>query len=128
MYNDGTKKTVSYPKYLVEISQDRYLNDDETVDHIDSNFLNNDLSNLRVLSRKQHCENDVYRNKPTVVKCQWCNKEFTIDKNISHRNIRNSGYFCSRRCVGLYGKAIQENITYKSYVESIQPEKFRLRD
>ena len=38
--------TLSYPKYLIEVHLDRYLEKEETVDHIDGNFLNNVISNL----------------------------------------------------------------------------------
>ena len=49
-FKDGSKKTVSYPKYIMEIHLGRYLTIDETVDHIDCDPLNNDLTNTR-----NHC-------------------------------------------------------------------------
>ena len=44
-------KTISYPKYLVECQLQRYLTKNETVYHIDGDFTNNDLTNLRVVDR-----------------------------------------------------------------------------
>lgn len=77
-FNDGHRKTVSYPKYLMEIHLNRYLLEEETVDHIDKNPLNNDITNLRVLLRREHSANDVLRNKDVSVHCTYCGKEFTI--------------------------------------------------
>lgn len=51
---DGVKSTISYPKFLVESYLGRKLSDQETIDHIDGNFLNNDFKNLRIVERKQH--------------------------------------------------------------------------
>ena len=123
VFQDGKKKTVSYPKYLMEVHLGRYLTSDETVDHIDGNFLNNDLSNLQVIDRRLHAQMDVRRNVDVVVSCRYCGKSFTIagstlsDRNRSDR--KQSGYFCSRRCSGLYGKAIQEGRMERTIVDRI---------
>ena len=61
VFNDKTIKSMSYPKYLMEVHLDRYLTENETVDYIDGNPLNNNINNLRVLDRREHCINDVYR-------------------------------------------------------------------
>lgn len=125
-------KTISYPKYLMESYLNRYLTDDETVDHIDGNPLNNDIDNLRVLSRKEHCYNDVLRNKDVIVKCTFCGKEFIIKgNNIRYHNRKDkhqSGYFCSRQCSGKYGKAIQTNEISHKKVESVNIEKFKYHE
>jgi hypothetical protein len=55
--------------------------------------LNNNLSNLRLLDRKEHCKNDVIRNKDITAICAYCGKEFvgTIDTK-----------FCSNACKSAY--------------------------
>ena len=127
-FNDGHHKTVSYPKYLMEIHLNRYLSEEETVDHIDKNPLNNDITNLRVLLRREHSANDVLRNKDISVHCTYCGKEFTIPGNkLSNRNRKDrhqAGYFCSRECSGKYGKEIQTHKRNSVTVEKIVAEKY----
>ena len=110
-FPNGNKQSKSYPKYLMEVQENRFLEENETVDHIDGNPLNNDLSNLQILDRKVHCSVDVLRNKDIIVKCTYCQKEFTIPgSEINNRNRQDrhsSGYFCSRSCSGKYGQEIQ---------------------
>ncbi len=132
VFLDGTKKTVSYPKYLMELHLNRYLLDNETVDHIDGNFLNNDISNLQVLDRKEHCTIDVIRNLDIEVNCAFCNNTFTIKGSSLHQRNRkdrnNSGYFCSRSCTGKYGVEIQNGLRYSKRVEKIVPKKYQIKN
>ena len=128
-FNDETKKGMSYPKYLMEMHLERYLEEDETVDHIDGNPLNNELSNLRVLNRQEHCSNDCIRNNSIIVTCTYCGKTFEIEgSKINSRNRRDrhqSGYFCSRRCSGKYGKEIQLHLREHEQKEKIIASKYR---
>lgn len=132
VFNDKTTKGMSYPKYLMELHLDRYLEDNETVDHIDGNPLNNELSNLRVLDRTEHCTNDVIRNHDITVSCKYCGKEFTIPGNkIQNRNRKDrhqSGYFCSKSCSGKYGKMIQLGKMNHVVEEKVKPLKFQLHE
>ncbi len=50
--DDGKRTTMSYPKYLLGIK------DDKTADHIDRNIDNNSPSNLRVINRPDHSRED----------------------------------------------------------------------
>ncbi len=112
IFGDGTRRTVSYPKYLVECSLNRYLDADETVDHIDCNIDNNSIENLRVLKRKYHASIDVKRLKSSKFVCPWCNKTFVLEGNKLHnakcnRTKGKAGPFCSKSCAGKYGTHIQ---------------------
>lgn len=124
------KSTISYPKYLIECHLNRYLSKDEIVHHKDGNPLNNDISNLEVLSRIYHSTKDHLVNKDVLVTCRMCGKEFLIKgSEISHynRNDRNnSGYFCSKQCTGKYGSMIQNNKIKSIKVERKIPEKINL--
>lgn len=130
IYPDGTRKTLSYPKYLIEVHLNRYLKENETVHHIDGNFLNNNLDNLEVIIRKEHCFNDAYKNEDVIVKCSLCGKEFTIDgSKLNNRNRsdrKQSGYFCSRSCTGKYGRLIQlGKLSPNEKIDRIIPKKYR---
>lgn len=74
------QQTVSYPKYLVERYLNRFLNSDETVDHIDGNFSNNDLSNLRVVPRVEHCRSHTSKRAEIQKRCVVCGKVFETDE------------------------------------------------
>lgn len=130
---NNIKRTISYPKYLMEINLNRYLTEEETVHHIDGNPLNNDLSNLMLLNKSKHSKQDVKRRQDQILICQWCNKEFLVKGSKlrqRQRKDRNSNSFCSRICSGKYGKSIQlgnpifnkiklERTYYKSTLEEI---------
>lgn len=128
--NNGSNKTVSYPKYLMELHLGRYLEENETIDHIDGNPLNNDLSNLRVIDRKEHAYNDAIRNDKLIVTCAYCGKSFEIDGNKLYNRNRTdrhqSGYFCSRSCSGKYGKEVQLGIKQHEQKEKVKPLKYKL--
>lgn len=51
----GKKTSISYAKYLMEVHLGRYLKSDETVDHIDNDYTNNHISNLRGIIKKAAC-------------------------------------------------------------------------
>lgn len=78
--NDNDQVTVSYPKYLMEMKLGRYLEEDETIDHIDEDFRNNDLSNLRILKRSDHSRSHAVRRIPTKHICPVCGKPYKQQK------------------------------------------------
>jgi hypothetical protein len=86
---DEQKKVISYPKFLMERYLDRYLADNETIDHIDCNPLNNDIKNLRILNRSDHAKLDVKRVKSQSFICPVCQKEFTLSGKKLHNCIQN---------------------------------------
>lgn len=131
-FPDGKNIVKSYPKYLMEVHLGRFLEEDETVDHIDGNPLNNDLSNLQILDRKTHSSLDVLRNKDILVTCTYCQKEFVIPgSKINNRNRKDrhsSGYFCSRSCSRKYGQEIQSGKRKPEEPhEKIIPEKYKAK-
>lgn len=112
LINGEIRKTVSYPKFLVEIYMDRYLEESETVDHIDGDYTNNELGNLRVLDRSKHISADVKRYATQKFCCPECSIEFNLEGRKLHDAIWNRrkgrcGPFCSRSCAGRYGQRVQ---------------------
>ena len=103
LYNNGVRTTISYPKLLIENHLNRKLTQDETVDHIDGNPQNNDLSNLQILSRSDNARKSVKRAELSTVVCKLCGKSFQRRTAILlyNKNIRKrDGPFCSKSCVG----------------------------
>lgn len=109
-------RTLSYPKALVEVREGRVLIENETFDHIDENFKNDDLNNLQILNRFDNIKKTVNSNPQRARKwfkgiCPYCNKEFekVLNHVIHNRKQGKAGPFCSRICAGKYGKEIQMN-------------------
>ena len=110
----------------------RLLTSDEVVHHKDHNKKNNDISNLELLTVKEHYDlhSRERRHKYFILKCPYCGKIFTrrAHKVFSYYGITkytSCSKYCSlkmRRQIQLYGltvemqKAIKENIIGEYYV------------
>ncbi|EKD22603.1 MAG: hypothetical protein ACD_84C00039G0010 [uncultured bacterium] len=106
----GKTKTISYPKALVEINLKARLEDDETVDHDDRDFTNDDLTNLKVKVRGQHASEDALRVEEVFeVSCLGCGFIFVPSKEqTKKRSEGKAGPFCSRPCVSRYTAIIRK--------------------
>lgn len=119
------RRTISYPKYLVESYLGRYLNSDETVDHIDGNFSNNELSNLRVVPRSQHCKSHTTCRMEVTKVCKICGKSF---RTINNWRVTCGSKACVGRCAHVEGYNIGNSfarganilISNRSLIEEIQ--------
>lgn len=114
--NNGKRRTVSYPKWLMEMQVGRKLDPNlETIDHIDSNFENNDMNNLRIVPRDQHSADDTRRVKNVKFTCAWCDKEFERSPRLVRDKARKNkaGPFCSRACAGKYSRQLQLKLIEK---------------
>jgi len=135
VYDGITRKTVSYPKYLMEVSLGRVLDPvQETIDHIDGNWMNNDASNLRIVPLKQHAKDDAKHILLSDVSCVLCGKLVPSERlRWAHLNrnrvkqITHAGPFCSKQCAGKYGTDIQKGRKKLSFVE-IAVEYARFKD
>lgn len=112
IYNDIEKIKVSFGKFLMEIKLGRYLEDNETVDHIDKNPLNNNYDNLQVLDRTKHVKLDAHRLKDMNFNCLNCEREITL-KGKQLNNLYNkikaggTGPFCNNSCGTHYQHKVQ---------------------
>jgi hypothetical protein len=105
----GTR-TVSFPKYIMEQHLGRQLDPNtETVDHIDFNFKNNSIDNLRLVPRDIHSADDTRRVKMVKLKCSHCGKKFERSPRIVRDKSKKNtgGTFCSRSCSGKYSRSRQ---------------------
>lgn len=112
-------RTLSYPKALIEVKENRRLNKNETVDHKDEDYTNDNLNNLQILSREENIDKSFKLNSERARKifkgiCPTCNIEFEKELNYvsSNRKQGKAGPFCSRVCAGKYGKEIQLSRLY----------------
>lgn len=100
--DDGKLTSMSYPKWIMENYLGRKLTTDETVDHIDNNPLNNDISNLQILSREANARKAVVPAEYIKLICKYCGKSFKRRKawEVYLRSKNLDGPYCSRQCVG----------------------------
>ena len=121
---DGIKNrnrtTVSYARYLMSVKEGRVLEDHEQVDHIDDDKLNDDLSNLQILSAKDNLEKENSKKYKQYVtfECPWCKKLFGKEKRHSHLVYDNKEFTsCSISCGTRIGNLRLED--YSRYLEMI---------
>lgn len=118
------RRTLSYPRYLMEKYLGRFLHPYEDVHHKDGDISNNKISNLEVVNYRKHTtQHSIKYTKVIHDKCLICDKKITLNL-IRQRNLRSNiargkrGPFCSRVCSGKYGVAIQSALKEISRVES----------
>lgn len=95
-------------RYLAEQHLCKHLKSNESVDHIDGNKLNDDISNLRVIDIQKHIKQDVKKYQLQKVICGLCNNEFEIHPSKILKNIRQrmAGPFCSKKCSAIYSRSL----------------------
>lgn len=106
LYNSSkNRKTISYARYLYEVSIGRYLECDSVVDHIDGNQMNDIIENFQLLSVGENNIKRYIQSKKTArmveLECGSCGKNFIRGHNTTHLVIkRNKTTYCSRTCSG----------------------------
>ena len=93
-------KTISYPKYLYEQHYNIKIEEPYTIDHIDGDFTNNSISNLRVITRKQNAREAPAGRTIITLICAKCGKEFKREKRFAPRKLHWKAY-CSTTCKDL---------------------------
>ena len=98
-------------RVIMENHLGRLLNTNEIVHHIDKNKKNNDISNLQLMDRKEHCyHHSIEHGRMWVrLKCPWCKEEFELERNKSF--LKKPGKYnctcCSTSCRGKLYRFIQ---------------------
>lgn len=101
------KRTVSWPKALVEVKENRRLLISETVDHHDEDFTNDKIDNLKILTRRANIIKSFELN-PERAKgwftgtCSICDEKFIRPLKVVEHNLKQgkAGPFCSKSCAG----------------------------
>lgn len=105
---DGKLTTKSYARFLYEQEHGEIGNIDLTVDHIDEDVTNDDLSNFDLLPRAIN----IRKSAMTAVwsgNCPVCNTLFEKPLRFVKGNWKKgkAGPFCSRQCAGIRNKEVQ---------------------
>jgi hypothetical protein len=126
IFPNGSRKTVSYPKYLVEVAMGKLLEKDECIHHINGDEQDNRLENFEIINRNQHPQKHAKIPLAIDFICPVCEVEFTLDGKELQYLIRSrrakpnqSGPFCSRRCAGI-GSNLQSSIDIRYF--SLSPD------
>lgn len=133
VHEDGHKQTVSYPKFLWETTNGRYLQEDETVDHIDRDPLNNDPSNLQILKRNDHARLDATYTKTQIFVCDICGVTFELSGRklndaVHNRRKGKAGPYCSKSCAGKATHDLNRKLQIVNKVEHCRIEKSLVRE
>lgn len=105
---NGSRTSVVYHRYLMELHLGRYLDKREYVHHIDGRVTNNELSNLQVMLDIDH--GFLHHGKPPEsYVCPTCRKTFTLKgRKLSSRKqgvltgSANTGPYCSKSCANSF--------------------------
>ena len=118
-HEDGRLQTKSYPKHLLEQKLGRELLGEETCDHVDENFTNDDLVNLQVLTRSENAAKAMVGREVEMYHfvCPVCHIPTVKEmRNVRHNwNQGRSGPVCSKECAGLVGKVLIRYETTYNY-------------
>lgn len=102
IYYDGqTRRTQSYPRYLMEQHLGRELLDSETVDHINGDFTDDRIENLQLLTLVENIQKSAKEAKYLLFDCPVCEDEFLyLASRYRHNQIKQgkSGPYCSKSC------------------------------
>ena len=98
VYNDGTKHSMSYAKYLYTSHFCCDVPKGEEIDHINGDKMDDRIENLQKISKAYNIKKDRKGQEMIEIKCPVCGQTFLFKKRnlSSHPNP-----CCSRRCGGI---------------------------
>jgi hypothetical protein len=102
VYDGKNRRTISYPKFLMECKLQRELTKDETVDHKDNDVLGNEYENLQLMSRADNIRKSTKGITTVEITCIRCGRKATKRKADVDANKRKgcAGPYCSKSCAG----------------------------
>lgn len=112
LYDSATqsRKTISYPKFLLCTRTGVSYDTDLTCDHIDGDFTNNAPSNLQWLTREANASKDAPATEMQEGECPQCGTAIQKPARIFRRNEKEgkAGPFCDRSCAGKFSTTRQD--------------------
>jgi hypothetical protein len=127
LWNGETTQTVSYPRYIMEAHLGRKLEEWETVDHINRDFTDDRIENLRLVGRSQHSKDDATYAKLIKNECVWCGTKLLRRPSKMREAAKRAqaGPFCSKKCIGEYGRMVQNSMLRLPIQDSPQSEYYQ---
>lgn len=95
LYDNGELHSMSYAKYVYTSYYECDIADGDQVDHIDKNKMNDDISNLQVISAKLNNNKSKQIKEFIELECPICHEKFLFEK----RNLStHPNPCCSKEC------------------------------
>ena len=111
-------------RIVMENKLQRLLEPNEVVHHKNGNKLDNEISNLQLMTQNEHGKHHALERSNGILylllKCPNCGKKFEKEKRNTHL-IKGGNYTaCSRKCSGFLGNMIRlEQLTYDHIAKNI---------
>lgn len=101
------RTTISYSRYLFSVHSGEIVPDNVTIDHVDEDKSNDDISNLQPLSPEENVRkrNTYYRENIQVkyeMLCPECGSKIVLTKSQARSRKDNMRTFCSRTWAGKF--------------------------
>jgi hypothetical protein len=90
---------MTYARYLLCVREGRWLTPDEEADHMDDDYMNDDPSNLQILTPDANKRKSARGVTLVQLICPGCDKSFERERRQTH--LVKGGRFptsCSRKC------------------------------
>ena len=103
LYDGKTRRTQSYPRFLMEQHLGRKLEEWEQVDHINDDFTDNRIENFQLLTLVENTRKSARPKVMMKFNCPVCEKTFEIPKyKYTQNQVKrgSAGPYCSKRCAG----------------------------
>lgn len=108
-------------RVVMENHLGRLLGRDEIVHHIDENKKNNEITNLKLMTAKEHCSHHAQQHGEMMleIKCPYCKNVFTKARNKTHIGKKVGRVTCcSTSCRGKFWRDVQLGRLTTHQVES----------
>lgn len=131
-YSSNVSRTMQYARYLLCVKSGRELSKYETADHIDEDKLNDNISNLQILSGDENTKKykKYYNEKIAIyhkLVCPECNLKFKLTDRIfksRKKTSKESGHpgrnFCSIKCSSKYNNKYNDKVNANRSLSNIK--------
>lgn len=117
---DGnSRRTISYPRYILEQHLGRVLSHDETVDHINGDFTDDRLENLQIMTLADNIRKTKMLSPHRFIQfvCPICGSTSSRSIHVLAHNRKQGkrGPFCSKKCGGIASHIDSHELRTKIY-------------